>query len=178
MVLTCIGFGASSSNCCHITFTDVRAGSNALLSCDFTWTCKDQVTTNVHASVYSTNMYAWEYTCMHASAGKHAHTNTRTHTFLCHFDFVLGSKNCSYPAPTLAIDFRKWRLAVFLNVCTFKYCYKHYKYSTLSELEFHAWMHIAFTNLLAHPQLHLISVNFCMIIQQISLWYLSDFCDM
>ena len=30
-----------------------------------------------------------------------------TQTFRCHFDLVLGSKNSSYPAPTLAMDFRK-----------------------------------------------------------------------
>jgi len=41
--LTWIGLGAFSSNCCHITFTDVRAGSNALLSCDFTWQNKKYI---------------------------------------------------------------------------------------------------------------------------------------
>lgn len=34
--LTCTGFGASSSNCCHCTETDVRAGWKALDSCDRT----------------------------------------------------------------------------------------------------------------------------------------------
>ena len=35
-VLTWTGFGASSSNCCHCTETEVRAGWKALDSCDFT----------------------------------------------------------------------------------------------------------------------------------------------
>ena len=71
--LTCIGLGAFSSNCCHSTLTEVRAGWKALDSCDF--------------------------------------------TLLSHFDLVFVSKNSSQPAPTLAMERRKWRLAVELCVC-------------------------------------------------------------
>ena len=38
-VCTCIGLGASSSNCCHCTQTEVRAGWKALDSCDCTLRC-------------------------------------------------------------------------------------------------------------------------------------------
>ena len=78
-LLTCIGLVVFSSNCCHSTQTEVRAGWKALDSCDL--------------------------------------------TFFSHFDLVLVSKNSPQPAPTLAMERRKWRFDVELCVCK---CLSHH----------------------------------------------------